>query len=120
MKSKTQIEQQLKKKTNPILVETVILAKKNAAWLEVASLLTANRHDRRDANLSDIAKLEGNIIAVAGKVLSQGDISKKVKVVALGFSEKAKEKLLKAGCEAVLLKDEIQKNKDAKGVVVFK
>lgn len=120
MKSKTQIEKQLKKKTNPILVETVVLAKKNPAWVEVASLLTRNRKDRKNANLNEIAKMEGEVVAVAGKVLSDGDISKKIKVVALGFSEKAKEKLLKAGCEAVLLKDEIQNNKDAKGVVVLK
>ncbi len=120
MKSKTQIETQLKRKTNPLLVETVILAKKNSAWIEVASLLTGNNKTRKNANLSEIDKLKGNIVAVAGKVLSQGEISKKIKVAALGFSEKAKEKLLKAGCEIILLKDEIQKNKDGKGVTIFK
>jgi large subunit ribosomal protein L18e len=120
MKTKTQIETQLKKKTDPILVETVVLAKRNPAWIEIASLLTGTRRNRKDANLSDLNKLEGQVLVVAGKVLSQGEISKKIKVVALNFSEKAKEKLLKAGCEVVLLKDEIQKNKDGKGVVVFK
>ncbi len=120
MKSKNQIEEQLKKKTDPILVETIILAKKNPSWIDVASVLTGSRRKRKNINLSEISNAEGKIIAVPGKVLSQGEISKKIKVVALNFSDKAKEKLLKAGCEIVLLKDEIQKNKDAKDVKILK
>jgi large subunit ribosomal protein L18e len=120
MKSKNQIEIQLKRKDNPLLVETIILAKKNPAWIEVASILTKPRRKQKNINLSEISNTEGKILVVPGKVLSQGEISKKVKIVALTFSDKAKEKLLKAGCEVVLLKDEIQKNKDAKGVVILK
>lgn len=120
MKSKNQIEIQLKKKNDPILVETIILAKKNPAWIDVASVLTGSRRKRKNINLSEISNSEGKIVVVPGKVLSQGDISKKIKVVALSFSEKAKEKLLKAGCETVLLKDEIKKNKEAKDVTILK
>ncbi len=119
MKSKSKIETQLKKKTNPVLVETIILAKKNPKWLEVAHILTGSRRKRKEFNLTDIAEISGDVV-VCGKVLSQGEINKKKKVVALGFSEKAKEKLLKAGCELVLLTDEIKKNKEAKGIVVLK
>ncbi len=120
MKSKTQIESQLKAKTNPVLVEAIILAKKNPAWLEVAYVLTGPRRKRKDFNLSEIEKSSESIVVVCGKVLSQGEIKSKKKVVALNFSGKAKEKLLKSGCEVILLKDEIQKNKDAKGVKILK
>lgn len=120
MKSKTKIELQLKKKTNPVLVETVVEAKKNSKWMEVANVLTGSRRKRKDFNLTDVEKAKGEVIVICGKLLSQGEIMKKTKVAALGFSEKAKEKLKKAGCEVVLLKDEIQKNKDAKGVTILK
>ena len=119
MKSKTKIEGQLKKKTNPLLVRTIILAKKNSAWLEVASILTGSRRNKKDANLSNLEKISGDVV-VCGKVLSQGEIGKKKRIIALNFSEKAKEKLKKAGCEIVLLVEEIKKNKEMKGVTIFK
>ena len=120
IKSKTKIETQLKKKTNPVLVQTVVLAKKNPAWMEVASMLTAPGRIRKDVNLSAVEKIEGQVIVVCGKVLSQGEVTKKIKVAALGFSESAKKKLKDAGCEAVSIMEEIKNNKDAKGVVVLK
>jgi large subunit ribosomal protein L18e len=120
MKSKSKIEKQIKNKTNPVLVETIILAKKNSKWMEVAHILTNSRKKRKDFNLLEVEKAEGEIIAIPGKLLGVGDITKKKKVVALNFSSSALEKLKKAGCETNLLADEIQKNKDAKGVVVLK
>ncbi|MCA9488173.1 MAG: 50S ribosomal protein L18e [Nanoarchaeota archaeon] len=122
MKSKTKIEEQLKKKTNSELVETIIIAKKNPAWMEVAAILSGPRRNNVNANLDKISKdsKAGETIVVPGKVLSLGEIDKKIKVVALGFSDKAKEKLKKAGCETILLNDEITKNKDAKGVKILK
>ena len=70
-------------------------------------------------NLTEIEKTEGKTFVVCGKVLSQGGITKKVKVVALSFSEKAKEKLKAAGCETLTIAEEIQKNKDAKEVIIL-
>lgn len=119
-KSKTRIEQQLKKKTNPVLVETVILAKKNPAWLEVAGILTTPGRKAKSANLSEIEKVDGEMIVVPGKVLSQGQITKKVKVVATKFSENALRKLKEAGCETLTIKEAIKVNKDGKGMVILK
>ncbi|MEA3414180.1 MAG: uL15 family ribosomal protein [Nanoarchaeota archaeon] len=119
MKSKSKIEKQIVKKTNPVLVETIILAKKNPKWLEIAHILTGSRKKRKNFNLTEIEKTEGELIAIPGKVLSNGEISKKKKVIALNFSSKAREKLKKAGCDVVLLADEIKKNKEAKGVVIL-
>ncbi|MFA5953706.1 MAG: 50S ribosomal protein L18e [Candidatus Pacearchaeota archaeon] len=121
-KSKTQIQKQLSKKKNPELVETIILAKKNSKWIEIASILSGPTRKKSEINLDYIDKNSkpGEIIAIPGKVLSVGEITKKIRICALNFSDKAKEKLLKANCELKLLKDEIKENKDAKGVKILK
>ncbi len=122
VKTKTKIEKQLKKKTNSVLVETIIAAKKNKNWGEVASVLSGSRKNQPNLNLEDIEKEVGDaeVIVVPGKVLSQGEVAKKFKIVALGFSEKAREKLLKADCEVSSMLDEIKKNPEAKGIKVLK
>ena len=122
MKSKTKIEKQLKKKINPELVETIIKAKKNDKWLGIASLLSAPRKLKISVNLEKIEKesKEGDTIIVPGKVLSQGDISKKIRIAALSFSQQAREKLKNRKCEIVTIKEEISKNKEAKGVKILR
>lgn len=120
MKSKTKIENQLEKKTNPELVETVVLAKKNPAWMTVAHIMTGPRRKLKNYNIGEIDKLKESTIVVSGKVLGSGEITKKKKIIAFSFSNEAKEKLKKAGCEFSLIKDEIKKNKNAKEVYFLK
>jgi len=122
VKSKTKISKQLNKKTSSYLVETIRAAKKNQAWLEVAGILSGPRRNRIDFNLNQLDKetKEGEGVIIPGKVLSQGEVSKKMKIVALGFSEKAREKLLSAKCEVSDMLEEIKKNPDAKGLRVLK
>lgn len=122
MKSKTKIERQLEKKTNSELVDTIIKCKKNPAWIEVAAILSGPRRKNVNLNLNQIeanSKI-GETIIVPGKVLSLGEINKKMKIVAMGFSEKAIEKLKKANCEIAYISEEIDKNKQAKGVKILK
>jgi large subunit ribosomal protein L18e len=122
MKSKTTIEKQLKKKSNPVLVETIIAAKKNKNWNAVAAVLAGSKKNRSNLNLEEINEEagEGEILVVPGKVLSQGEIKSGLKIVALDFSEKAKEKLLNAKCEVSTMLEEIKKNPEAKGIKVLK
>jgi large subunit ribosomal protein L18e len=121
MKSKTLIEKQLKRKTNKILVDTIILAKSNPSWIEVASILTGPDRRNKGINLVDLEKVAGKeILIIPSKVLSGGEITKKFKVAALSYSEKAKEKLLKSGCEVFTLEEMINQNKEAKGVKILK
>lgn len=121
MKSKTKISKQLQRKTNPVLVETILMAKKHSAWMPLSSILSGPRVGFSNINIQDINSLEGlkdnEIVVVPGKVLSQGNLDKKIKVAALSFSEKAKEKL-KGSCS--LLIDEIKKNPGAKGIKIVK
>ncbi|MFH1326775.1 MAG: uL15 family ribosomal protein [archaeon] len=114
MKSKTKIEKQTKKKHNPELVETIRLAKKSKAWLKVASILSSSRKNKIQINLNEIKE----DVVVPGKVLSQGEIGK-TKVVAFSFSEKAKEKIVKAGGKTINILDEIKSNPEMKGLKIL-
>jgi len=118
VKSKTKIEKQTKRKSNSGLVETIISAKKCRAWFRVAEILSGPKKNRVEMNLGNINTKtnQDETVLITGKVLSQGEITKKIKVVALSFSEKAKEKLLKSGCEISSIIEEIKKNPEAKGV----
>jgi len=121
MKSKTLIGKQVERKENPELVETIIASKKNDKWLEVSHILSMPRQKRTNMNLDKIDKeaKAGETIVVPGKVLSEGEISKKIKVVAFGFSEKAKEKILKSKSEVSTILEEIKNNPDAKGIKIL-
>ncbi len=119
VKSKTLIDKQLQRKRNPELVETLMAAKKNDSWLEIASILSGPKRKRINLNLNEINKEDGKIV-IPGKVLSQGDVNKKIKVIALSFSEKAKEKLLNSGCEVSSILEEIKSNPSAEGIKILK
>lgn len=122
MKSKTLIEKQTQRKTNKDLVETIIATKKNKNWSKIAEILSSPRKNKINVNIEKINKeaKEGDVIVVPGKVLSQGEIDKKTKVIALSFSEKAKAKLLKSKCEISSIIEEIKKNPEAKGIKLFR
>ena len=121
MKSKTKILKQTKRKGNKEIVETILSAKSNQNWYRIAELLSAPKRTHVSINIGEIA--EGakpeDVIVVPGKVLSQGDIDKKLKIVALSFSEKAKEKLSSAGCKISTIIQEIKSNPEAKGVKIL-
>lgn len=122
MKTKTKINKQLEKKTSTELVETIIASKKNNAWNQIAAVLSGPRKNRLNINLDQISKISkaGETIAIPGKVLSQGEIDKKVKLVALAFSESARKKIIEAKSEMESLLNEIKKNPGAKGVRILR
>jgi large subunit ribosomal protein L18e len=120
-KSQNKIKKQRNKKTNPELVETINIARKNKNWIKIAEILSSSRRNRKDINLDDINKKtkEGDRVLVIGKVLSQGELDKKIKIVALSYSKKANEKLLKSKCEVVKILEEIKRNPEAKGLEIL-
>jgi|TARA_B100001971_G_scaffold197119_1_gene205525 large subunit ribosomal protein L18e len=122
MKSKTKIDKQIKKKTSKELVETIINLKKHDKWLDVARILSGSRKNMVNFNLEKINNKtnEGEIVIIPGKVLSQGEINKKIKIIAFGFSEKAKEKLSKSKIEFSSINKEIKINPTAKGIKILK
>jgi large subunit ribosomal protein L18e len=118
MISKTQIEKRLQKKRNPVIVRTIMLAKKNGL-LDLGKKLSAPASQYTNVNLDFLNSMKEDKIMVVGKVLGQGDIEKKIKISALGFSESAKEKLKKAGCEIKTIEEEIEANKKLEGVKII-
>lgn len=121
-KSNTKIENQLKKKTNSDLVETIVLCKKNPKWNEVASILSGPSRNRANKNLEEIEResKEGEVILIPGKILSGGELNKKIKIIGFGFSQGAIEKLKKNKIEYTFISEEVKKNKDAKGVKILR
>ena len=121
MKSKKLIEKQIKKKRNPELVETLILAKKNESWRAICEKLSTSKRNRLVMNLSEIDEKtsEKESVIVPGKVLSEGDLTKKIRIVSFSISEKAKEKLIKSGSAFSTILEEIKKNPSAKGLKIL-
>ena len=111
----------MRRKTNPDLVKTLIATKKNDKWLNVGSILAYPKRKRAEANLDLLDKEgdEGKTNVVPGKVLSQGILNKKLNVVAIAFSDKAKQKILNAGGKISYIIDEIKSNPDAKDIKII-
>lgn len=118
MISKTKISKRTKAKTNPELMETINLAKKNNL-LDLAKKLSAPRSNYNNVNLDELDSIEGDKIMVIGKILGSGDIKRKIDVSALSFSQQAKDKLNKAGCNVKTIKEAIEKNSKMEGVKII-
>ncbi len=120
--SRTKIKSHLRKKTSPELAETIKLALKNKNWLPIAKILSSSTRKFSSVNLSEIDEKTsaGDTIVVLGKILSSGDISKKIRISALGISSKALEKLRKSKSSFVQLKEEIKSNPKAEGIKLIK
>ncbi len=98
-------------------------ARENEApvWSYVAELLGKPSRKRVVVNISRIERhaSEGDSVVVPGKVLGAGELSKKVTVAALSFSETAIQKIKDAGGRALTIEDLILENPKGKGVRVI-
>lgn len=121
MKSIGRLRKNIGKKTHPLLVETLIAARKHKAWHALAHLLAASTRQQASVNLGylDAHTKEGDTIIVTGKVLGTGQISKKIRICALAFSASAHHKLKAAKAETASVLEEIKKNPKAEGIRVL-
>ena len=115
------IEKKLKRKTNPELVNTILAAKKNKNWLKVANIISTPKRKNIALNLRDINEKssDGEIIVIPGKVLSDGEINKKIKISAISYTKQAYEKLKKSKIESNKLIEEITKNPNATKIKII-
>ena len=122
MISKTKIKSRIKRKTKSELAETIRLATKNESWIKLAAILSGPTRQYSSVNLEEIEKQTtvGDTVIIPGKVLSKGEITKKVRICALSFSQTALDKLKKTKSEAVSILEEIKKNLKASGVKLIK
>ena len=122
VKSKIKIDKQMSRKTSSELVETIMKAKKNGKWIKIAGMISGPRRKQAGKNLDEIDRetKEGDTVIIPGKVLGQGEVSKKIRVAALYFSKSAREKLKNKKCEIVSIAEEIKVNPKAEGLKVLK
>ena len=85
-------------------------------WKRVAKELEKPRRIRGKTNLYIINKYarDNEIALVPGKVLSIGELTKKITVAAYQFSDNAREKINHAG-KAISIKELLEKNHNPKG-----
>ncbi len=123
MVSRTHIKFRTRQKTNPAVRDTIAAAlkTKSKTWHAVAQRLSAATRRYDSINLGKIDKVTtaGDTVIVLGKVLSSGDVTKKVRICALGFSAGARGKLKKTKSENVSLAEEIKKNAKAEEVKIL-
>ncbi|MDD5182219.1 MAG: 50S ribosomal protein L18e [Candidatus Nanoarchaeia archaeon] len=109
--------------TNPNLKNLIISLKKaqKDVWTRIASDLAKPRRQRRTVNLSRINRYcaAKEIALVPGKVLGDGELTKKLTVAALNFSDDAKLKIEKAGGKTITITELLKTNPDAKGVRIL-
>ena len=120
--SKTKIKLRIKNKTNHELKETIKLALKNKYWNNIARILSSSTRKYSAVNLSEIEKqtTPGDTVIIPGKVLSKGELTKKVRICALSISAMAKEKLKATKSEFAHLSEEIKKNTKAEGIKIIR
>ncbi|MBU2589975.1 MAG: 50S ribosomal protein L18e [Nanoarchaeota archaeon] len=105
-----------------LIVELKKLSTKEkvAIWKRVANELSKSTRSRRSLNLSKVQKVakDNETLLVPGKVLSSGELTKKVTLAAWQFSEQAKEKINKVG-KAVSIQDLMKSNPKGKSVRIL-
>jgi large subunit ribosomal protein L18e len=101
-----------------LISELKIIGNKNKInlWKRIAKELEKPTRIRREVNIYKINKYtkDGEIALVPGKVLSLGELNKKITVAAYQFSENAKEKINHIG-KAISIKELVEKNPNPKG-----
>jgi large subunit ribosomal protein L18e len=89
-------------------------------WKRVAKDLEKPSRQRRSVNIYKIDKTarEGETVIVPGKVLSVGQLTKKLNVAAFIFSKQAEEKINQVG-KAITIQQLIQENPKGKKVRII-
>ncbi|MBI2572594.1 50S ribosomal protein L18e [Candidatus Woesearchaeota archaeon] len=96
-------------------------ARTSPLWKRVAKDVRKPSRQRRMVNIYKIEKFaqDGEIVIVPGKVLSVGDLTKKVHVAALQFSAEAKHKIEAAKGKATTIQELLAHNPDTKKVRIL-
>ena len=104
-----------------LLEELDKISLKSKFWKRIARDIRRPARQRRTVNIYKIERFakDGEIIIVPGKVLSVGELNKKVEVAAFQFSEGAKQKILEAQGKIMSIKELFQQNPDGKKVRIL-
>lgn len=104
-----------------LLIELEDKSQQSKFWNRIVLDLKKPSRQRRIVNVYKINKFarEGETIAVPGKVLSVGDIDKKIDVAALNFSQEAKLKIEKAKGKTLSLSELFKRNPEGRNVRIL-
>src|SRR3989344_1678989 len=104
-----------------VILELEGKAVESKFWKRVLKDLQKPSRQRRQVNVYKIEKYakQGETVLVPGKVLSVGDLNKKVDVAAFNFSEEAKKKIENAKGKVLTIQELIQQNPDGKKVRIL-
>ena len=114
-------------KTNPNLIELInklyeqSRSEDAAIWKDVAKRLERSNRRTAEVNLSDISRHAeaDETVLVPGKVLSNGDLDKKVDVVAFNFSARAQEKIESAGGKCFSIEEIMKANPKGSNIIII-
>jgi len=115
------------KKTNPMLLELIHELKKQsnendvAIWKDIALRLEKPSRNWAEVNLDRISKyiLDKEAALIPGKVLSTGNLTKKVSIAAWSFSENAQEKIKKSGGKCMSIEELLKNNPKGKDIRIL-
>lgn len=118
----------LKRKTNPVLVDTIRALRRAGAaneapvWQYVAKALSRPARSWAAVNVGHMERVcdEGSFVVVPGKVLGAGFLEKTIDVAAWGFSESAREKIVQAGGRCLTIDDALEEKPDGSGISVVR
>ncbi|MEK6901472.1 MAG: 50S ribosomal protein L18e [Nanoarchaeota archaeon] len=104
-----------------LLGELESKALQSAFWKRIMKDLKKPTRQRRVVNLYKIEKVaqEGETIIVPGKVLSVGDLHKKVSVAAFTFSAEAEKKIKEAKGKTLTIQELLKQNPEGKNVRIL-
>ncbi len=113
---------------NQTLIDTITTLKKasktsgKAIWKALAEDLDKSKRNRASINLSRIDRHteEGEYVAVPGKVLAAGNLSKTVKIAAASFSEGAIAKITAAKGEYMSLVELVESGVEPSKIKIMK
>jgi len=114
-------------KTNPVLINLIHELKKQSnqndvsIWKDIAKRLEKPSRNWPEVNLDRISKYVGDkeTALVPGKVLSTGNLTKKVTIAAWSFSEKSEEKIKKAGGKTLTINELMKNNPKGKDIRIL-
>ncbi len=114
--------------TNPLKRELIVELEKKSkkekkkVWNYVAKILSKPRRNAVSVNLGKINKYskDGDVVIVPGKVLGDGILTNKVKLIFENVSSSALDYLKKNNVEYYYLRDIIDKKIDTKNLKIIK
>jgi large subunit ribosomal protein L18e len=104
-----------------LLAQLEVRARESGFWSKVVKDLVRPSRQRRVVNLYKINQYaqDGETILVPGKVLSVGEVNRKLEVAALTFSEEARRKILEAKGKVLSITELLKKNPEGKKVRIL-